>query len=53
MASVDNKADPWSEKEKKVFRELDKGIDDLENDRILPHEDTMKLLREKVKSYVL
>ena len=36
----------------KLLEELDKGIDDMENSRITPHEDTMKLLMQQYDDYV-
>ncbi|SEF89524.1 hypothetical protein [Lachnospira multipara] len=35
-----------------LLEELDKGIDDMENSRITPHEDTMKLLMQRYDDYV-
>ena len=37
----------------KVIEELDKGIDDMENGRVTPHEETMKLLLQRYNEYVL
>ncbi len=35
-----------------LLKELDKGIDDVENCRITPHEDTMKILTQQYNDYV-
>ena len=35
-----------------LLEKLDKGIDDMENSRITPHEDTMKLLMQQYDDYV-
>lgn len=37
--------------EEELLKALDKGIDDMEQGRTMPHEEAMKLLRERVKSY--
>lgn len=34
-----------TEEEMLLLKELDKGIDDMENGRTTPHEETMKILR--------
>lgn len=38
-------------KEKKLFQELDKGIDDMEQGKTVAHEDAMRIIREKVSQY--
>ncbi len=35
-----------------LLEKLDKGIDDMENSRITPNEDTMKLLMQRYDDYV-
>lgn len=35
-----------------LLEKLDKGIDDMENSRITPHEDTIKLLMQRYDDYV-
>ncbi|GEM_PF-1799541 len=35
-----------------LLKELDKGIDDMENDRITPHEESMKILLQHYNDYV-
>ena len=42
-----------SEEEKDLLEKLDKGIDDLENGRIIAHEDAMKILKQRYDTYVL
>lgn len=32
----------------KLLKELDKGIDDMENDRTIPHEEAMRSIKEFV-----
>ena len=36
-----------------ILRALDKGIDDMENGRVIPHEQAMQVVRQKLKKYVL
>lgn len=40
-----------SENEKKLFHELDKGIDDMEEGRTIPHDLAMKQIRERISSH--
>ena len=35
-----------------LLNELDKGIDDMENGRVTPHEETMKALMQRYNDYV-
>lgn len=35
-----------------LLKELDKGIDDVENGRVTAHEDTMKILIQQYNDYV-
>lgn len=35
-----------------LLKELDKGIDDIESNRVTPHEETMKLLMQQYSDYV-
>ena len=35
-----------------LLEELDKGIDDMENGRVTPHEDTMKILIRRYNEYI-
>lgn len=36
-----------------LIKELDKGIDDMENGRTTPHEESMKILRQRYSEYVI
>ena len=36
-----------------LLKELDKGIDDMENNRVTPHEESMKILMQRYNDYVL
>lgn len=38
--------------EPELLEELDKGIDDMENDRVTPHEDTMQILIQRYNDHV-
>ena len=35
-----------------LLEELEKGIDDMENGRVTPHEDTMRILIQRYNDYV-
>ena len=35
-----------------LLKELDKGIDDMENGRVTPHEETMDILMQRYNDYV-
>ena len=35
-----------------LLKKLDKGIEDMENGRVNPHEDTMKILMQQYNDYV-
>lgn len=39
--------------EEAILRALDKGIDDMENGRVVPHEQAMEIVRQRLKEYVL
>ena len=41
------------ESESRLFEELDKGIDSMENGRTVPHDKAMRLIREKLKEYAV
>lgn len=41
------------QKEQTLFQELDKGIDDMEQGRILSHDETMQILRERISTYTI
>ncbi len=36
-----------------LLEDLDKGIDDMENGRVTPHEETMNVLIQRYNDYVL
>lgn len=41
------------ESDSRLFEELDKGIDSMENGRTVPHDKAMQMIREKVKEYAI
>lgn len=41
------------ESESRLFEELDKGIDSMENGRTIPHDKAMQMIREKLKEYAV
>ena len=41
-----------NDEQEEFFKELDKGIDDMENGRVLPHEETMKIIGERLRVYI-
>lgn len=43
----------WKENEKEIFKALDKGIDDLESGRIIPHEELIQKIRKQIESHDL
>lgn len=40
-----------AESENLLIKELDKGIDSVENGRTVPHDKAMHMIREKLKEY--
>ena len=38
--------------QEEFFKELDKGIDDMENGCVMPHEEAMKIIGERLRVYV-
>ncbi len=36
-----------------IFKELDKGIDDMEAGRVIEHDEAMRILKERVKQHAL
>lgn len=36
-----------------LFKELDKGIEDMENNQVTPHTESMEILKQRYKEYVL
>ena len=49
MAPLAQKTVKYNEQEEKIFRELDKGIDDMEQGDTIPHEEAMRLIRESLE----
>ena len=41
------------ESDSRLFEELDKGIDSMENGRTVPHDKAMQMIREKLKEYAI
>lgn len=41
------------ESESRLYEELDKGIDSMENGRTVPHDNAMQMIREKLKEYAV
>ena len=39
--------------EMQIFKELDKGIDDMEAGRVIEHDEAMRILKERVKKYAI
>lgn len=39
-----------TESEYLLLKELDKGIDSMENGKTVPHDETMQMIREKLKN---
>lgn len=39
--------------EEKLYSALDKGIDDMEAGRLIPHEEAMVIVRQRLRDYVL
>ncbi|MCI7168887.1 hypothetical protein MSB04_00440 [bacterium] len=53
MAPLVQETMKYTEQEEKLFRELDKGINDMEKGNILSHEDSMKQIRERLEKYAV
>ena len=53
MAPLAQEKMKYTEQEEKLFRELDKGIDDMEKGNTMSHEDSMKQIRERLKKYAV
>ena len=54
MAPLAQETVKYSEQEEKLFRELDKGIDDMEQGNTIPHEEAMRQLSERLlKEYAI
>ena len=41
------------ESDGRLFEELDKGIDSMENGRTVSHDEAMQMIREKLKEYAV
>jgi len=39
------------DQEAKLYKELDKGIDDMERGRTIPHDEAIKQIRESIRLY--
>jgi len=53
MTPLEQKQKKLSKQEEKLYRELDKGIDDMEQGRTIPHDEAMRLIKERIKSHAL
>lgn len=51
MSPIEKENIDLEKREKELFGMLDKGIDDLENNRIVPHDEAMKIIRERLQLY--
>ena len=51
MKSDGKKKDKTKTLENLLLKELDKGIDAMENGRTIPHDKAMRMIREKLKQY--
>lgn len=50
MKSDGKKQREFTESENRLSKELDKGIDSMENGRTVPHDKAMHRIREKIKN---
>ena len=48
-----NRIEELSKKETELYKALDKGINDMENGCVVPHDEAMKMIRERLKDYGL
>ena len=53
MIPLKEKKSSASREEEQLFRELDKGIDNMEQGNTVPHDEAMRMIREKVKEYAI
>ncbi len=51
MASYAQDKSKITIQEERLYMELDKGIEDMEQGRTIPHEEAMQLIRERIKAY--
>lgn len=50
---MENKSAISVDEETLLLAEIDKGIDDMENGRVTPHERSMEIVRQQYKNYVI
>ncbi len=53
MAPLVQETNKYTEQEERLFRELDRGIDDMEQGNTIPHENAMKQIRERLKEHAV
>lgn len=53
MAVAEKTCSVEKEQERQIFKELDKGIDDMEAGRVIDHDEAMRILKERVNQYAL
>lgn len=53
MAVVEQTRPAEKSQEMQIFKELDKGIDDMEAGRVIDHDEAMRILKERVNQYAL
>lgn len=51
MAPLLKEERKYTQQEEKLFHELDKGIDQMEQGEVVPHEEAMRIIRERVSAY--
>lgn len=51
MVSLANEKVKATEQEEFLYKELDKGIEDMTQGRTVPHDEAMQLIRERIKTY--
>jgi len=51
MAPLIQKQYELSKQEVKLYKELDKGIDDMERGRTIPHDEAIKQISERIRLY--
>lgn len=49
MSSKERENIEMKKREEELFHILDKGIEDVRNNRIIPHEEAMHIIRERLK----
>ena len=48
MGAVKRESEDLRRQREELFRELDKGIRDMERGAVIPHEETMRMIREEL-----